>query len=391
MRLPQGVDSDRPGIRDEQPPSPFPFPFPSRPFPVYAPSQLPGEYDLVESLVAANSTSGRHNASPARSGEPTSNGLGGAGGNGGAVTGRRAHDGGLDALVRYLCLGSPSPPFSSPGGSPIPPRDDGGWLQQRHHQDEQRPQQEQRLFQQQERHNQEQQQNQKQAHHQEQQQHRQEQQHHQGQGHRQEQGHHQEQQMHRQRTGSSGSDGPRANADGVASELRGENARSSGDSSTRDRTDNYHAALAGGSNGAPQTSAAAATSAAIFTTPTTTPTREAGAHSSLLSARSAMPEARVREYSIRWRLPELTDGFVRKMKRTGEGRLPGLADGSVEKTKITGEGNDESDVQGIGARLYARVTVSGSGASAGGDDEGDVETDVRLAVSIAEPTSMSRS
>ena len=42
----------------------------------------------------------------------------------------------------------------------------------------------------------------------------------------------------------------------------------------------------------------------------------------------------------------------------------------------------------VGARLYARVMASGNGAR--GDDEGDVETDVRLAVSIAEPASMCR-
>lgn len=288
------------------------------------------------------------------------------GGNGGAATGRRTGDGGLDALVRYLSSGNPSPPFSSPGGSPIPPKDDSEWLQQRHQQGEKRHQQEQEGRQQEQQH------------------------------HTQEQGHQQEQQrdgldqVHHQRIGSSGSSGPRANDAGVASELRGENARSSGDNSTRDRTDHHHAAVVRGSNGAPQTTAATAAGAGIATTPTTTPTRGAGTPSSLLSVRNAMPEARVREYSVRWRLPELTNGSVRKMKSTGDGRLPGLAGDPVQKRKTTGEGDDDSDVEGIGARLYARVTVSGSRGSAEGDDEGDVETDVRLAVSIAEPASTYR-
>lgn len=296
-----------------RPPSSLPPPSLPPPTRVSVPSQLPGEYGLVEALVTANSTSGRHNASAPKVGEPAISGFG-----------RCAGDGGLEALVRYLSSGNPSPPFSSPGGSPLPPNEDGSRLQQRQQQEEG--------------HHEEQSRDQGQRHHQE--------------------------QMHRQRAGSSGSNGRRA----VYGELRAGDSRGSGDNSARDGTDgdDHHAAVESNSS-ASQT---AASTAAAATSPTTTPTRGARTPSTLLSTGNAMPEARVREYSAKWRLPGLASDLVGKMKRTGE--------------------NDDSDLEGVGARLYARVTTPGSGVSAGEDEEGGVETDVRLAISVAEPASMVR-
>lgn len=85
---------------------------------------------------------------------------------------------------------------------------------------------------------------------------------------------------------------------------------------------------------------------------------------------NSMPEPRLREYSLRWLLPEAL-GFQ------GE--------------DMGGEGGEDSDGR-VGARLYARV-MGGEGGGCGGlgdgavDEGGDGGADVRLAVSIAEPMS----
>jgi len=92
--------------------------------------------------------------------------------------------------------------------------------------------------------------------------------------------------------------------------------------------------------------------------------------------RKAAPKPRVEEYSMRWRLPRL---FLDQ-------------GGGVEEA---GE-EEEEEEDGIGARLYARVTNTGwsdgvgggrdDGSDGGGNEEDDM-AEVRLAVAVAEPAS----
>lgn len=80
----------------------------------------------------------------------------------------------------------------------------------------------------------------------------------------------------------------------------------------------------------------------------------------LSMATDVMPGKRVREYSIRWRLPAAVS-----YRDARECNYQGVVEGKWD--------------EGIGASLYARVTDGGS------DQEREVGAGVRVAVSLAEP------
>lgn len=280
---------------------------------------MPGEHELVEALVTGNSTTGLR-VSSGRVSES----------NAGRVTGDRSRDGGLEALSRYLSSGDPTPAFSATasceGSAATPPPrrgSNGGHQQQQQEEDEE-----------------------------------------------------EEQRTHRRGLSSSGA----GNEDDVALEMFDESPRT-GDSSntingsgtassTDDRSqqssfrvgDDVDPKTAAGntpqSGRSPDTAAAAAAAAAVSPPPASPGSISAGAGIARPPS-NAMPEARVREYSVTWRVP------------------PAVC--------YREEGGEEVEEGSVGARLYARVTSKGGERDGGGDERRVGGGDVRLAVSVAEP------